>query len=107
MKLREKDIITLRVEGTGYAAKTDEKVRRPPWRPPRPRNAPRRAPEPRVEQALTLRPALPSRTRRHSSSALSRARWRASSRRAQLQLLAGVRRPGVRRREHALGFGRL
>ena len=39
MKLREKDIITLRVEGTGYAAKTDEKVRRPPWRPPRPRNA--------------------------------------------------------------------
>ena len=56
MKLREKDIITLRVEGTGFAAKTDEKVRRPPWRPPRPRNAPRRAPEPRAEQALTPRP---------------------------------------------------
>ena len=28
MKLSEKDIITLRVEGTGFAAKTDEKVRR-------------------------------------------------------------------------------
>ena len=59
MKLREKDIITLRVEGTGYAAKTDEKVRRPPWRAPRPRKAPRRAPEPRAEQALTLRPRPP------------------------------------------------
>ena len=85
MKLREKDIITLRVEGTGFAAKTDEKVRRALWwdTPPGQREVPRGAPTLRRVGSDSV-PRCSSRARRHSSSALSRARWRASSLRGQL-----------------------